>query len=235
MPKYYFKLDGESSLNYGVQLQSPLQFPVASKRYSSFEVPGRNGLLHVDTGTYDQCEVTGKCFILDKSAREKKDKAVMWLMRGTTRRLEVPEDDGAYRVCRVLNGFDTEIRSSVLGVFSVKFLCDPERWLLSGETPISVTSGQKITNEWMPSKPLIQITGNGSGELVVGGSVITITEMEDGLTVDCGTQNAYSSTENRNHTIKVSGDFPVLKTGETGVTYSGGITAVQITPRWWTL
>lgn len=235
MPKFFFTLDGKSSLDYSVQLQAPVQFPVASKKYDSFEVPGRNGSLHVDTGKYSELEAPAKCFILGENAGAKMRTATMWLMQGTTRRLETPEDPDAFRLCHVLSGYDTEVRMGVLSVFTVKFLCGPERWLKSGETPIEVSSGQNIKNDWFPSHPLIQITGSGSGELVVGGSTITIDDMGDGITIDCDTQNAYNDNENKNGSIKVAGGFPALKTGDTLVTYSGGITAVQITPRWWTL
>ena len=69
----------------------------------------------------------------------------------------------------------------------------------------------------------------------MGGSTITITGMDGGLTIDSDTQNAYDGTTNKNSIITVSGGFPVLATGETIVSFSGGITAVQITPRWWRL
>ena len=59
--------------------------------------------------------------------------------------------------------------------------------------------------------------------------------MVEELTIDCDSQNAYSGTINKNSTIKVSGGFPVMEVGETTITYSGGITAAQITPRWWTV
>lgn len=235
MPKYFFTLDGKSSLDYSIQLQAPIQFPVASKKYDSFEVPGRNGSLHVDTGKYSEIEATAKCFVLGENAGAKMRSAVMWLMQRTTRRLETKEDPDAFRLCRVLSGYDTEVRMGALSVFDVTFLSGPERWIKTGETSVDVASGQTLTNDWMPSLPLIRITGSGSGELVVGGSTIAIDNMGDGITIDCDTQNAYNDAENKNGSIKVAGGFPVLKTGDTMVTYSGGITAVQITPRWWTL
>lgn len=37
-----------------------------------------------------------------------------------------------------------------------------------------------------------------------------------------------------NETI-LSDDFPELPEGKTQITWTGGITAVEVTPRWWTL
>ena len=116
------------------------------------------------------------------------------------------------------------------------FNCMPQRWLKSGEVPISITAqGQALPNQWQPALPLIQLTGTGSGELSVGSSTISITGMDGSLTIDSETQNAYEGTKNKNGIITVSGGFPVLATGDTPIIWSGGITAIKITPRWWRL
>ena len=46
--------------------------------------------------------------------------------------------------------------------------------------------------------------------------------------------NAYNAAGFCNETI-LSEDFPELLEGKTTITWTGGITAVEVTPRWWTL
>ena len=97
----------------------------------------------------------------------------------------------------------------------------------------ALENGQILLNNWDESLPLIQITGNGSGMLTVGGVTVTIDSMDSGLTLDAETQNAYNGLENKNGTIRIAGGkFPILPAGETRITWSGGVTAVEITPRW---
>ena len=52
--------------------------------------------------------------------------------------------------------------------------------------------------------------------------------------LNCETHNAYNASGFCNETI-LSEDFPELPEGKTQITWTGGITAVEVTPRWWTL
>ena len=52
--------------------------------------------------------------------------------------------------------------------------------------------------------------------------------------LNCETHNAYNASGFCNETI-LSDDFPELPEGKTQITWTGGITAVEVIPRWWTL
>lgn len=140
-----------------------------------------------------------------------------------------------YRMAYYQGPFDVENRRTYLGVFDVSFRCRPERYLLSGSTPVDVTSGSKIINPTaFNAKPLIHIEGSGNGTLNIAGQVVTITGMIDYLNIDCDKMDVYRlSSENRNNLME--GDFPVLFEGENNITFTGGITAVTITPRFWVI
>lgn len=116
---------------------------------------------------------------------------------------------------------------------ALNFNCKPHRYIKAGTWVQSLENGQILLNNWDESLPLIQITGSGSGVLTVGGVTVTIDSMDGSLTLDAETQNAYSGLENKNGTIRIAGgEFPILPAGETRITWSGGVTAVEITPRW---
>ena len=136
-----------------------------------------------------------------------------------------------YRLAYYQGGFDAENRYTRLGKFDISFRCRPERYLIAGNYDISVSSGETITNPTAyAAKPLIRIAGSGSGTLTVAGTVMSFTGITDYLYIDCDTMDVYrQATENRNNLM--TGSFPVLPSGNSIITFSGGITSVTISPR----
>lgn len=56
------------------------------------------------------------------------------------------------------------------------------------------------------------------------------------VTLDSELQDAYDGTVNKNSSIILNGgEFPSLEPGDNDITFSGGVTEVEITPRWWTV
>lgn len=234
----YFIFNGKSSSEFKIGIEQCRSYPSAARSVERQTIPGRAGELLRDTGTYAnviqpyEIYFNGKVDGMTAAA----SKIVQWLMssRGYCR-LEDSYEPDCYRMASYAGPFDAANWMNLYGRATIEFDCMPQRWLKSGETPVSITSGQTLQNDWQPALPLIQLTGTGDGELTVGGSTITIAGVEGGLTIDSDTQDAYDGTTNKNSIITVSGGFPVLAFGETIVAFSGGITAVQITPRWWRL
>lgn len=140
-----------------------------------------------------------------------------------------------YRLAYYQGGFEVDNRYTRLGVFDISFRCRPERFLTSGSTAVTVASGSTLTNPTaFNALPLIKITGSGNGTITVAGVTMTITGMADYLYLDCEKQDCYRlPTENKNSLV--SGNYPVLKSGANTVSYTGGITGCQITPKWMTI
>ena len=140
-----------------------------------------------------------------------------------------------FRLAYYQGGFDTENRYTRLGRFDISFRCRPERFLISGNAPVSLATGEKVCNPTSyPAKPLIHITGSGSGTLTVAGITMSFTGIEDYLNIDCDTMDVYrQAAENKNSLM--TGSFPVLPSGNSTVTFTGGISTVTITPRWYVI
>lgn len=85
-----------------------------------------------------------------------------------------------------------------------------------------------------PAQPIFKVYGDSGGELYVGEEKITIHSITDYVLLNCETHNAYNAAGFCNETI-LSDDFPELPEGKTQITWTGGITAVEVIPRWWTL
>lgn len=131
--------------------------------------------------------------------------------------------------------FDIENRYTRAGVFEVSFRCRAEKYLLSASTPVDISSGDKLINPTRnKAKPLIHIEGSGNGTLTVAGTTMTFEGITDYLNIDCDTMDVYRQiTENRNTLME--GEFPVLPAGESTITFTGGISSVKITPRFFVI
>ena len=55
----------------------------------------------------------------------------------------------------------------------------------------------------------------------------------DYIDIDCDRMNAYKGATNKND--KISGDFPVIKSGANTLATTGTITKLTITPRYFTI
>lgn len=233
----YLVYGGRSSLEFGVRVEKCPAFVTGQRSVTKQSVPGRSGDLIIDTGAYgNYIQPYEIWFRGDKPTTQAAKAIAMWLLAGTGYiRLEDSYDPDVYRMALFAGPLNVENWMLTHGRATLEFDCKPQRYLKQGQFPMSVRSGQTITNQWMPALPLIQLAGSGNGQLVVGRSQVGITGMDGALTLDCDVQNAYNGTLNLNNSITISGGWPVLTMGQTAISFSGGITAVEIIPRWWTL
>lgn len=142
-------------------------------------------------------------------------------------------DSSHFRLAYYQGPFDVENRDTRAGKFDVSFRCRAERFLVSGNVSLSVSSGGEVQNPTgYNAKPLIHIEGSGNGTLVVNDTTVSFTNIVDYLNLDCEKQDCYRlPAENRNNLM--TGSFPVLKSGSNTVTFTGDITSVTITPRFY--
>ena len=234
----YFIFGGRSSLDFDIRVEKCPMFSAAQRIVERQTVPGRSGDLLIDTGAYSNINQAYEIWFRNpqrptvQAARE----IALWLLSGQGYiRLEDSYDPDIFRQALFAGPLDVENWMLTHGRATLEFDCKPQRYLKQGQYPIAVQSGQAIGNQWMPALPLIKITGTGNGQLVVGNSQVSISDMTGAITLDCDVQNAYNGTLNLNNNTTITGGWPVLATGQTAISFSGGITAVEITPRWWTL
>lgn len=234
----YFFFNGARSIDKGLTIEYCPSVGTGQRVVEKISVPGRSGDLVIDTGAYGNYIQPYEIWFKDKlrgTTRAARDIA-QWLLSGVGyMRLEDTYDPEIFRLAMFTGPFDVENWMLIAGRSTLEFDCQPQRWLKNGQLPVAVQSGQSLINTWQPAKPLIQVAGTGNGTLVVGGSTISISDMTGAITLDSETEDAYSGTENLNNNVKVNGGYPILQNGETAVSFSGGITAVRITPRWWSI
>lgn len=235
-----FYIDGVDARTAGIYLQRPIEFSEAILEIESESIPGRNGDLVFETGSYENRVGSAACFCLQKDVEKAINSAGRFLMGKTGyRRLETSDDPDHYWMARVENSPRIAMRLRTLAPFDITFDCKPQRFLKIGESeviPTESSDGRKeIFNEYgQTALPLVKVLGSGAGTLVVGDAEIRIKELDGQLFLDSETMNAYNNYGNQNS--KISADrFPVLKGGTNFVYFDGGIQSVIFVPRWWEL
>ena len=231
-----FYLDGIDAASAGIHLQKPIVFSEAVPNINSKTIPGRNGALIFDTGSFKNRSGSASCFCLQEDVEAAVSSAGRFLMsKKGYRRLETSDDPNHYWMARVENSPQIEMRLRVLAPFEIEFDCKPQRFLKSGENKTSFTASGSISNQYgQTALPLITLYGNGTGTLTIGSCVVEVKSLDGVLYLDSDTQNAYNDNGNQNMNINAP-VFPTLPDGETQIAFSGGIERVEIVPRWWEL
>lgn len=233
--RHYLYFAGRDSREFGIYISGSGTFNAPERDIEFVSVPGRSGDLTIDNGRFLNVTGTYPAFI-HQNFTENAMKARLWLQSLTGyQRLEDTYHPDYYRMAVYRGPLDFETRALNYGAdFDLSFECKPQRYLKSGEYPVQLSAPGALYNPWMPSLPLITVYGSGAGVLSVGGYTVTIHDMTDSLTLDSETGNAYKGLSNENGNIYAP-EFPVLQPGRNVVGWSGGITRIEITPRWWTV
>lgn len=236
MVEHYLTFAGGNSLDFGVRISGTGTFGAPQRVYKEIDVPGRNGKLLIDEKRYSNITINYPAFIVKKYA-ENIEGWRNWLLSHTGyQRLEDTFHPGEYRMACFNDAFTVETTQKyTAGEFTMSFTCKPQRWLKIGEERKAVTSGTVLHNPTQfEARPYIRIYG--SGTVTLGTQTITVTAHNKAyMDVDSELQDCFCGSDNLNNYATFSDDtFPVLE-GDTTVTFTSGITAFQITPRWWRL
>lgn len=236
MHKETFYLDGIDARSAGIQLQAPIEFSEAVPVVEAQTIPGRNGDLIWETGSYENRGASASCFCLQKDVEKAISSAGRFLMgKKGYRRLETSDDPDHYWMARVENSPQIAMRLRTLAPFEIGFDCKPQRFVKAGENSVVFTSNGSLFNQYgQIAFPFITLYGQGAGRLTIGDCVVEVKALNGTLYLDSDTQNAYNDSGNQNLNISAP-VFPVLGDGEILIAFSGGIERVEIIPRWWEL
>ena len=231
-----FYLDGIDARSAGIQLQSPIEFSKAVPVVKAQTIPGRNGDLIWETGSYENRSGSASCFCLQKDVEKAVSSAGRFLMgKKGYRRLETSDDPDHYWMARVENSPQIAMRLRTLAPFEIGFDCKPQRFVKAGENAVVFTSNGSLFNQYgQIALPFITLYGQDAGRITIGDCVVDVKALNGTLCLDSDTQNAYNNNGNQNLNINAQ-IFPTLPDGEIPIAFSGGIERVEIIPRWWEL
>ena len=231
--------NGVSSEELGIVVEHPPNYEIAKRRYETIQVPGRNGDIIIDNNCFDNVDRLYQIAI----GKEGGDFTVFasrmadWLSSGSGYcRLEDTYEPEYYKMAVMSDPGEVINILQQAGRTTVTFNRRPERFLKMGEHYVTVNNGSVLTNPTKyTAKPIIEVSGSGSGSITVGRRTIEIKNIINVITIDSELQEAYSDGVNQNGNIIAPDGLPILEAGENLISYSGGITNVTISPRWWTI
>lgn len=176
--------DGTSSADYGVYITGEAVFNAPERAVEMISIPGRNGTFALDQGRFENIEVSYPAGIYADNetdfAQAISDFRNFLCSQKGYCRLEDDYNTGEYRQAVYKSGLEVTPALLKAGEFVITFDCKPQRFLTSGETAVSLTSGDSITNPTLfDSRPQLQIWGYGN--FTVNGQNLTITSQDLGL------------------------------------------------------
>lgn len=222
----YFTFDGVSSETYSTYIATSNMFDAPAEDVESIVIPGRNGAYHFSNNRFEAFTATLNVYVKDITHLDdlrnflmsrKKPCVYMESLRGNE-----------YRMARFKSAFVVGTSDRKGATLQLTFECQPERFLLSGETTVQFTSNGTITNPtFFDAKPLIRVYGEGS--FMINSYSVTVSDVYGYTDIDFSTLNAYYDTENLNSHASF-GEL-VLAPGENTIVLNG-VDKIIITPRW---
>ena len=182
--------DGKSSDNYGIVVEVLPDYSSAEKNVEFIDIPGKNGQIAIDNGTYKTVERKYNIACGKDAPNEFKSSAKaisQWLNRGIGFcRLEDSYEPEIYRMAVYSGPTDISNIYGMAGRAEITFTCQPERYLKSGDIPIKldVSVGETDNSIFIKngteytSKPLIKIFVQSINATDAENCIITITIAE---------------------------------------------------------
>ena len=237
-----FKFGNKGTWDFDMRVEKFPSIGAPARKRQTVAVPGRSGELHLLQNAFDNYPQPYDCYFhSDRPAPEQAHAVKAWLLAsGAYQRLEDTYDPEHFRLASFTGPLDIDNILNKYGRCTVNFDCDPRSFLKSGEIPVTFeAAGQLMNPTAFESLPLITVYGTAAGTVTVGTATVEIRSITDSIILDCETQNAYSqpgegAPENKNESIKAI-PFPTLAPGINPISFSGGITKIEIIPRWWEL
>ena len=233
----YFFFAGKCSRDFETYISGSNTFNLPERDVSKISVPGRNGDLIQDNGRWQNLPVSYPAFIC-KNIEKNAEGLRAWLASTKGyQRLEDSYHPDFFRLAAFTGGLTFETGQwNRSANFEIQFDCKPQKYLKLGETPIEITSGQTLFNDWLESLPKILLSGNGEGQITIGDRRVRISDIRQNTVIDCELQNVYAGNVNLNNKVTLNNyEFPKLDPGENKILFQGGISGVKIIPRWWTI
>lgn len=146
-------------------------FGAPERDVTKYSVPGRDGDLVTDNGRFKNIPVSYPAFIpFDFQEHAPRFREWISAQRGY-QRLEDDYDPNTFRMARFVGPLSFSPRTlNKSAEFQVAFDCKPQRFLKSGEYPLTYTepSGRIFPNPSpFPSKPLLTVYGEGEGTVIL--------------------------------------------------------------------
>lgn len=213
-----FTFNGISAADYGVYVTDVNVFNSAERAVEYITIPGRNGSFALDHGRFENITVEYECALgqdtdVDFATAISDFRNALAVAKGY-QRLEDDMNPDEYRMAVFSKGLEAPTLNQQTATFKVEFNCKPQRYLKSGETAISVTSGQTITNPTLfDASPTLYVDGYGT--INIGDNTVTINNAPYGylLLANAKSTSGVQTLDAGNYALLNSGDSITVSAG----------------------
>lgn len=236
--RHKFVYDGVPSAEFGLWILGKGTYSAPKRRIESEQIPGRNGALTIDYGSYENAEVRYSSCAITENLDTNIDAFREFLLSHVGYyRLEDSYRPDEYRMARISKAFEPTVTTRRnAATFDLTFDCMPQRFLKSGEQAVTLTASGALYNR-TTHDALPLITVYGTGVLGIGDSTITVNDNTDfGTVIDSELNECLNNGTNWSGKVDMTDKtYPVLSPGKNGISLGNGITRVSIRPRWYVL
>lgn len=159
--------DNVSSRTYGVYITGEAVYNAPEREVEMISIPGRNGAFALDRGRFENVEVTYPAGIFAETEADFREaisefRNFLCSRKGYVR-LQDEYNPNEYRMAVYKSGLEVEPAQLKAGQFNIVFDCKPQRFLKSGEDPVTVSSEDTLTNPTLfEAQPLLEVEGHGA-------------------------------------------------------------------------
>lgn len=158
---------GVNSADFDLYIGGEGTFNAPKRSVEIVDVPGRNGAIVIDKGHFENIEVTYTVINQEDNLATFSQKLsdfrnALCAQRGYQRLSDTFHPD-EFRLALFVDDFEVKpIEYANASEFQITFNCKPQRYLVSGETPVVVANGDTLTNPTLfDAEPLLAIKGSG--------------------------------------------------------------------------
>ena len=236
----YLTFAGKNSKDFLLYISGPAVYDSPAVDVELQTVPGKNGDLIRENAKagerrFKNLDISYDAFFFG-SLPPRTAAVKSWLLSPVGYQvLHDTYDPDFFRLAFCKDAVSFEPKRNKGATMKLTFHCQPQRWSVEGQRKIELTESATLRNPYdFPAKPIIRVYGSGEGKLYVGDQTVSILANDGYIDLNCETHNAYDAQGFCNAYVK-SDDFPDLKPGRNTISWSGNISKVEVTPRWWTL
>ena len=227
--------NGKSSDDFRLIVERYPDVIIPTRKSEKVSVSGRNGDILIQQDAFENVTQRYEIYISAEQTRLTPiaHKVAEWLCIKGYQKLEDSYFLDTFRLAAFQGGVEIQNVLNRFGRATIEFDCKPQRFYKFGDMFYDVTNGEKGENPSpFTAKPIIVISGSGAATITINDKTLALTDC-NGITIDCELMQAYKNGVSKNGTV--SGDFPDFPSGEYEISWTGGVTGVQVKPRWWTI
>jgi predicted phage tail component-like protein len=198
------------------------------RREEEITIPGRNGVLTIDEGTYEGYTISVEC---GARGTERLGEIAAWL-DGSGDLIVSTEPDKVYRA-KISNAISVSDVIYLYNSFLVQFKVFPFKYSVNnlGDNFSMIAPCSVYNKGSVYSQPTLTVYGTGNITLTINGTNYGLLGVEESIAIDSEMMEVYKGTANANNKFSAM-DFPRFEVGMNTISWSGNVTKVEIEPKW---